>query len=190
MSPALPPTPWGSAPGPSPESLRRRAALLLWALGGVQVVCFGCCSFVLGAFGFRSMEEIQKLLPPGEVLPPGTAAAHPFLIPVAVGVLLVGFFPGVAYIVLGFPVRAGLRGPTIAALAVSASQAAVMAMGVFVMVLGSLAAGDMGSLATSAAMGGGMLVALGVLVVLLVTILRAPGMDDDLETDPWNEPEA
>lgn len=190
MTSVPPPTPWGPPPGPSPDSLRRRSALALWALGGVQVVIYGCCSFVAALVGGTPLVELQKHLPPGETLPPGSDMAHPYMVPLAVLGLLLGFFPGLAYIVLGFPVRAGLRAPTLGAAVLTLVQAAAQSVGLVLVVAGAAMTGDPVALGLGLLGGGAMLGAQGVLAYWLIRLLRAPAIDEALETDPWNEPEA
>lgn len=189
MSPALPPTPWASTPARRSEALRRRASTLMWGLGGVLVVCFGCCSFLVASLGMMSVQEVEKLMRQGQPTPP-VSDFHGWLIPMAFLMLAVGFFPGVAYIAMGFPVRSGLRGPTKATLVLVIVQAVIMALGTLPAMIGAIATSDVGALGLSVVGGGGVLATQVMLATTLVQILQGPGVEDELETDPWNEPDA
>lgn len=113
---------WDEPVGPD---ARLRAAIFVWILGGLTVVLCGCCSALLGVMGMMSDQELEEAA--RQPLPPEYFQFKQQLPTVALGVLILGFVPGVLYLFLGFGVHKGRSAPTGIALVLAATQAIALA---------------------------------------------------------------
>lgn len=141
VDPSQPYEPWNLPPQSLETDPLRRAAILTWVIGGIEIVLGGCCTTLLG---------IASVVPPNELLrheelPPEQIEAIEPLIPylgmIAFGVFTLCLVPGVAYILLGFAVRNGRRSLTMLALLMAATQTLVLGLYLAMSVLSGLLEG-------------------------------------------------
>lgn len=116
QSPSSLPPPTGNAGSEWDEPDRsaaapRRAATLLWIIGGVQIVVFGSCSVIYGILSLLTADQVAAMAPGNDTLVRQFEQVHPALPVMAVMLLVLGFLPGLAYLVLAFGVRRGRRHP-------------------------------------------------------------------------------
>lgn len=185
MPPAPDHQPWDQPPAAQPEPARR-AALLLWLLGAVDLVVFGCCSvaFSIAASGPQSQLQVAAPRLPPEMI----AQVYPLLWPMAILVFVLGFLPGVAYLLTGFGVRAGRRPPTMIALLLVTTQTIVWGVLFLTSVFQSLRAGSPTDLTVQFLTLGSYLTLLGFTLVWLLRARQAGRGDQQESSEPWNDP--
>jgi hypothetical protein len=93
---------WDQRPNNGPDPAFR-AALFVWLMAAVNIVVFGCLSISFGVFSRLSKEEMEKMLP--QLTAEQLSQIYPLLLPMAVVVFVLGFLPGVVYLITGFWVR-------------------------------------------------------------------------------------
>jgi len=164
------------------ESIRRRAARLTWVTGAIQVLLATCC--------MGSLWAIMNA-PPEQVAAQDRAAAQQIEMirqdgpALAIGVLVIGLGPGLACLLLGFPLRRGGRGAATALMALLLTQALVTGLMLAGGLLGAVQQGNPVRFTMSALLLGS---ALGLLLTTFVAVYRArsvAGAEADLEQEPW-----
>lgn len=103
---------------------------MLWICGSVLSVVFGTCAGWAGLMAIQPMSKVERWLkasgaPNAEALLQQFGQLAPHLPTIAATLAVLGFLPGVAYLILGFPVRRGRRAPAITAFVLSGTQTLV-----------------------------------------------------------------
>jgi hypothetical protein len=120
--PPLPSREWDEPAGPDPNF---RAAVFVWIAGAVTMLMSGCCAMTAMMLGTVSLEELERVA--GQPMPPQFTQVQPMLAYVAIAVLVMGFVPGVIYLVLGFGIRRGKLLPIRLAMVLAITQSIVLA---------------------------------------------------------------
>ncbi len=164
---------WDSdAPTPSGEAARR-ASLFLWIAGGIEVLAFGCCSALLGVYSAMPLSMIQQAMAgQPQQMRDQFEQVHPYFLHLAAGALILGFFPGLLLVLLGFAVRSGHRGATIVALVLAITQALVVAVLLLNAVIGGLMVGDPMSVTLAVLVVGSPLALLALAIRWLLAAMR------------------
>ncbi len=97
-----------SNPGPSPH---KKASVWLWTLGGLGAITGTCMVMGLAQIAAWPVEQIVKELAPRFNEEQATLVKA-MAMPTAIGLVLFWLLPAIAYLMLGFGVRAG-RGSAI-----------------------------------------------------------------------------
>lgn len=155
----------GGAHGPA----RGRAAIWLWVIGGLEVVLFSCLATAFAVFGAMAWSEIETTFAaqdmPGDVVEM-YRSIHPHAGKLALGLSLIGVLPGLAYLVLGFLVRAGGARAALVASVLLLTQAVVVGLYGALSVFGALTTGQPGMVTM-------MVLMYGTSAALLVMALRS-----------------
>jgi len=164
----------------------RRAALLVWALAAVGLIAFGCCSTALSLWAGRSQDELKQALPQWDA--DQLAQLYPLLWPMAILVFVIGFLPGLIYLIAGFGVRSGRALPTNLALLLTITQAIVWGVLFLSGVFQAVRMGSPTNLTVNVLTFGSFLALLGFTIHWLLRAKRARQESAELATDPWNDP--
>lgn len=129
--PPLPPDPYANYPG-IPGAPQNRAgvtaSLAVWISAALLLISSTCCACVMGSMGVMPLDELKQSAG-SEDIPPELwdqiGASQPYLATVGVVVTVLLVVPAVVMLVLGFGVRQGRRGPTLAALGLAIGAAIV-----------------------------------------------------------------
>ena len=112
------------SPCRQPPLVAKRAASLVWWLGSAEVVVGSAAAAIFIA---AARMPVTKLISWGQPMPlDELAIAQGRLLPVAMLFALLGTVPGLAYLVLGFPVRSGRRWPIFLALLLVVTQSVAL----------------------------------------------------------------
>lgn len=95
--------------------------------------------------------------------------AAPYLRALAATFLILGFLPGLAYLLLGFPVQRGRRPAAVAAFVLTGTQAIVVALIFLLNLLGGLVSGNPGGITAAVLIWGSLT---GLLIYTAWTLLR------------------
>ncbi len=114
----------------------------MWFLGGLQTLLFGCCSTGYGILAVVPLEQLKQM----PNMNPTTASQldhiHPWAGAAALALFLLGFCPGVAYLILGFFVKKQRPGPLLASLILVFAQTLVLGVVGLLSILGAVMQGD------------------------------------------------
>jgi hypothetical protein len=172
---------------PGDERPRRRAARLLWITGTVLCVVFGSCAGWMWVLDGFSPEEVERFLRRSQAedvdaLMNQYHQIAPYLGALAMTLLVLGFLPGLAYLLLGFPVRRGRRPATVIAFVLIGMQTLVVGLMCLLNLLGALIAGNPGGATMAVLMWGSLLALLIYTAWWLLQALR--GHPAPLTADP------
>jgi len=168
------------------DSLRRQAAVWVWAIGSVQAVLFGCCGVSVAWMSIIPIEELQITDPAQfEVI----SKVYSMSGAVAAMIFFLGFAPAVAYLAMGFAVRAGRKLAIDASTLLAITQAIVFGLIFVVNVAAGLVQGSPAAITGTVLTFGTPLVLLVYGIRCLWRLRRFDHVDrDEQDTDPWNEP--
>lgn len=177
---------------PSANPIASRAALWTWILGVAQVLFSGCLS---SAFAVLAVTPLPKLLQEVSEKQPESVEVittmYPLFWPMAGLILVMGFIPGVAYIVAGFGVRKNNSTATYVAMLLAITQTIVLGVLVLSNIVVALSKGDLCSVTFNIIVMGTMLAMIGYTALLLYRTRRGDVSTwQDQSTDPWDEPSA
>jgi hypothetical protein len=161
--------------------------MLLWVLGGLQLVAFGCCTMSGLVLAIMPREQIDQALQQQSMAGQFTAEQMQTIgVPLAATALLLGVVPAVFYLVAGFFVCKGHAAMTNLTLVLITTQLVVFGILLLASVAGGLASGRPLDVTVN-------VLTVGTLIALLVATMRplwhAKQSDFDLtgeDTDPWN----
>jgi hypothetical protein len=102
-------------------------------------------------------------------------AMAPHLRAIAVTLLLLGFLPGLAYLVLGFAVRSGRRWASVTAFVLTGTQALVLGLIFLLNLLGALLSGSAGAVAAAVMIWGALAGLLAYTAWTLLGVVRGRG---------------
>lgn len=182
--------PWDELEDDAAEStaVAQTASVWLWALGALQVLVFGCCTASIAITAQMPLEAFQQEVAAYELPPQQAAELHGMLHYSALIVLLMGFLPGVAYLICGFGVRRGKRTAIGLALLLAITQAIVFGvMGLYSLAAAAMAANPV-AFTVNFVTFGTILGVLGAAIYWLTKALRFQPTTDADTTDPWNDP--
>jgi len=180
------PNQWQAGAPPTGDP-RGRAAVLLWVLGGLQLVVFSCCTMAGLVLSIVPRGQIDQALQQQSMADQFTAQQIQTIgIPMAVTALLLGVLPALFYLVAGFFVRKSHAVMTNVTLLLIATQLCVFGMLLLISVVGGIATGRPLDITVN-------VLTVGTLVALLVVTMRslwqAKQSNFDVtgeDTDPWN----
>ncbi len=181
------PNQWQANDAPAHDP-RGRAAVLLWILGGLQLLVFSCCTLSGLFLAIMPRGQIDQALQQQAMGGQFTAEQMQGLgIPLALTAGLLGVVPAFCYLVAGFFVRKGHATMTNLALLLIVTQLVVFGMLLLVSVAVGIATGRPLDVTVN-------VLTMGTLVALLVAALRSTWQvkqfDFDTtgeDTDPWNQ---
>lgn len=183
---------WDQLPGPMPSvgvTPPLRAAILLWIVGPLQMAIFGCCGSVYATMAMIPYEEFLKLFEQHQPHMADQAdQIHPLLPAFAVSMLVLGFLPGVAYLLLGFGVRKAKPAAINFAQMIALTQGIVLAVFFLLLLAGAVQTGSPMTLTFVLILIGTPLAILG---VAFYWLQKAKRYRDDVlsaDDDPWNNP--
>lgn len=162
--------------------------MFLWIVAALEMTGFGCCSVAMAVASFVPADQLQEQLQENPAAAEITVEQlRAIMLPGAIVFLVLGFLPGVAYLILGFFVR---QGKTIAinfALLLLITQIIVFGIMMLAAVAQALIAGNPVQFTSN-------LLILGTLLAMLVAtmrwLLRARNFQSQVlgeQSDPWNE---
>ncbi|MDX1682153.1 MAG: hypothetical protein R3336_03435 [Phycisphaeraceae bacterium] len=177
MDDHLQPSAWGDASGPSPY---RRAALLCWLTGAMEILIFGCCAGVFAMFGQFSAEQfppeqheqfklIQQIAPL-----------------VAVAVVVMGVLPGLIYVGLGFAVKAQKTWAVVTGLIFAIGQAFMLGLMLLYSLVNAVMMMDPVSFTLNVIVIGSPLALLVFLAYWLMKAFSGPSAQP--QANPWDPP--
>ncbi len=178
--------PWSPIEQRAEPMLCGRAAVYLWWLAAVEMGLSGLGALLMVAASAVPVNELTAELPADQI--ELFLEIRPLLIPLALGVLVLGFVPGLAYAVLGFAVRTGRRWAINTALVLSATQLLVAGVLCAFAILGAIVTLDPVAVTVSVLFYGSPTLLLAFCVRLLMAsrrTTRATSMWED-EGDPWS----
>lgn len=140
---------WDIPVGLSPDQVRCRAAMLVWIIGAIEVAIFGCLSTALGLWSTLPPDQLRQAADQG-----GLAdyqldlfiRMQPLFVTWAITLLVLGFVPGVVYLIAGFCVRKGGSFATGAALLLASTQCIVLGARFMSQAMGAVQAHNPGAL--------------------------------------------
>lgn len=128
-------------PAPN-ESSANTAAILLWVLAALQIIFFGCCSMSLGAAALMPYEQLAEQQSWQQVDEQALQMVHNAAGAIAIGTLVGGCVPAIAYLILGFFVKQIRKPAIITTIVILAIQTLIFALLLGLSILGSLAQGN------------------------------------------------
>ncbi len=143
-----------------PANARKRASFWVWVIGGVEVVAFGFCGLFLSVMSRFTAGDFEQALTPEQLSQ--YSEVQPMLKPAAVTFLVLGFIPGLVYVLLGFKVRNGNRRATTTALILAMTQGLVFGVLFLSSVLHAVGQGDPAALTINVLTLGSLLGLLGI----------------------------
>ncbi len=162
-----------------------RSAAWLWIVGGLEMLSITCC-----LLGFA----VILVVPASEFVGQGMSATQaqqlntlkPVLPLIMLGIMLLGFVPGLCYVILAFLVRRGRHRPTLVCRGLLLTQAILLGLMLLNILLGALAQANPWALVLGCFM-------LGLPLALLIYVFHLTGQtptrtalaDSDSQTDPW-----
>jgi hypothetical protein len=179
----------GPGTGDDPlASASRSAAVWVWAVGALEVLFSGCLMASVAATSALPRQRLVDELRRQNWSPQQIDQIHvlyPLLWAVAVVIFFCGVVPGLAYLAMGFGVRAGRMGWVTACLALTVTQSLVLGVLLLTHLAGAVFSGDPGALTAGALVFGSPLALLGAVVYRLLIVSRHRREHLDLQTDPW-----
>ncbi len=170
--------------------LNRSASRWIWAIGAVELLLSGCVITTLAAAATTPRQDLferfREVYSPSEIRM--FEQIYPLLPALAVTLLVCGAIPGVAYLILGFGVRAGHPTSMATALVLAVTQAIVLGVLLAAQLLGSIVAADPAAFTSGVLVLGTPVALLGAGIYRLILAQRKRREADELGTDPWNEP--
>jgi len=182
--PPLSPDPYASYPpaGPGGHRAGLRAAVAVWVSAGLLLLFSTCCVGVIAMVGVLPMDQLRQADQSGQVpaeMWDQLGQAQPYIPLVAGGLALVTVLPAVVLLILGFSVKTGKRGATLAALVLSIVALAGVGLFAVLSAVGSLQSGQIDICSLS--LFGGLAACLGWSVVSLkkaLAVASDPGSGD------------
>ena len=175
---------------PNNNTLTTPTAVWVWVSGAILSLVMGCCVTTLTVAAVVPLEELSAKA--GEALSTEQLEQfqriQPMLVPFTLGVFLLGFVPGLIYLVTGFGVRSGNRPSIVLTRWLIMIQLGWLVLVLVLNVLGLLIQRDMAGLFLST------LIYLPVLWLLYNTLKRLNRIHRNSETnleisrDPWANP--
>ena len=164
----------------------QRAALFTWIVAGVELVLFGGCSAAIAIISTVPLEELRKMGDPAQI--DQIAQIYPMLGAIAVVMFIFGFLPAIAYLILGFGVRAGKPLSITVTLVLAMTQCTVFGVLFINNTLASVQRGDPATLMLNVVTLGSLVGLLGYTARLLWQMKQQANNNRAIHTDPWNEP--
>jgi len=178
-----------SADRSSPDRTATRAAIWVWIVGAVETVVFGCMGCALSVAALTPLNKLEEILadhPMRENI--DLEQGYKMLWMVAVLFIVLGLMPGIAYLALGFAVKARKAALTNFALMLLMTQSIVWGLILVINVGSGFVNGSPAEVTLS-------VLTLGTLVVLIVVAIRTILSIGPAElgasaehSDPWNTP--
>ncbi len=179
--------PWNLPPiGVKARNLCRRAAAITWLIGAVQAVFFGTCTAVTAWAALLPLDQLRRVTSHEQF--EQFSNIRPMLGAAVVTVGVLGFVPGVAYVILGFGVRRGHTAATRVVLVLATTQVIVFGTVFVHNVLTAIRTRNPTVLTFNAATLGSLLVLLGLAIRRLWFVSRFCRDQLETHTDPWNNP--
>lgn len=176
---------------PSPNPIASRAALWTWILGVIQVLLSGCLASVFAVMAVMPLTQLQEIYAGQPQSFELIAKMHPRFWPMAGLMLVMGFIPGVAYIIAGFGVRKNNGTATYVAMLLAITQTIVLGVLVLNNIAVALTQGDLCQVTFNVVVMGTMLGMIGYTALLLYRTRRGDVSNwQDQSTDPWDDPAA
>lgn len=182
---------WSTAPSAGSATWSRsrtRAAVLLWVLGGIELVGFGCCAGMFTFLAMAPLQLLQDIIAQQPMPEQFTVEQFKSWMPmIATTVMVLGVVPALVYLTAAFGVKAGKAAACNLALVVLLTQGIVLG----VMLLSSIAVSIMAKSPLDLTVN---VLMFGTPLALIVASIRAllqtrEHSEDDMseQTDPWNE---
>lgn len=125
MDAPSPPPPPPSAPPPTSPAPATRAAVAVWVAAAIQVILFGGCALLLGLAAMSPEAQLRQAT--GEMPAQITAGQMRIVLWAFAGLIaLTMWVPGLVLLFLGFGVKEGRRGQTLAAAVILVVQAVLL----------------------------------------------------------------
>jgi len=174
--------------GASPDATSR-AAKLVWIIGIIETAVFGCFSTVLALGAIVPTSQFQELVDQGQMSPDQFnefIAMQPMCGPAAIVLFVLGFLPGLAYLVAGFAVRQGKAIPSTIIIVLAATQFLVFGVIFAFNLMGAVLTHNPVALTFNALTLGTLLLLLGLAIRSLLVARQQ--RHNNTHNDPWKHP--
>jgi len=168
-----------------PYRIRHHAAKLVWIIGAIQALVFGCCTTSMAIVATIPPEQLEQMTDPATF--DQFTRAMPLFLPVAITVFVLGFVPGVVYLIAGFGVKAGKPPATSLALVLMTTQSIVLGVLLLNAVVAAVASHRPADLTLGVLTHGSLLVLLGFGIHRLWRVKQYNQNHLEEQTDPWND---
>ena len=180
------PSEWDLPPQREDDAAPHRSAKWVWIVGGIETILFGCCSIFLALTASVPLDELEKMADPAQF--EMIRQAHPMLRTVAITTFVLGFVPGVAYLILGFGIKAGQPLPMTIALVLTMMQCIVFGILLINNILSATQVGHPLGVTVNIVTLGSLVGILGYTTHLLWQVKQLTRTNMPVNDDPWNKP--
>lgn len=162
----------------------QKAARWVWTVGVLEMAAGGCATTCLGSLATQTKESLLEQAGP-EFPAAQFELVYPWLAPTAILIFVLGFLPGLVYVLLGFGVKAGRMGQVTFALVLALTQVIVLVFLGLSHVAGAWIAADPCALTSGVVLFGSPIFLLAVTLQWLLRAQRLHRQIQHEETDPW-----
>ena len=183
---------WDIPPSGASPDASSRAAKLVWIIGIIEIAVFGCFSTVLALGAIIPTNQFKELVDQGQMSPDQFnefIAMQPMCGPAAMVLFVLGFLPGLAYLVAGFAVRQGKAIASTITIVLVATQFIVFGVIFALNLIGAVLTHNPIALTFNALTLGSLVVLLGLAIrSLLAERQHRHNIGQKQYSDPWKHP--